>query len=281
LKRYLSLAKPGIIFGNLISAAGGFFLGSRGHVDIAQLFATLTGLALVIGGGCTLNNCIDRDIDSIMKRTQARPLVTKAVSVRRALIFGLILALAGLVLLQLVTNVLTAMIATFGFIIYVFAYSLWLKRSPHGTWVGGLSGAVPPLAAYCAASNQFDWAALVIYVMYVLWQFPHAYAIGILHLEDYILVSMPILPVVRGVKRVRQQAPYEIAAFLICASLLFFLGQVGWIYLLTLIAIGFLWIKSALRSSANVDDRLWARQSFAYSILMVVGLSFTMAFDWV
>jgi protoheme IX farnesyltransferase len=281
LRKYLSLVKPGIIFGNLISSAGGFFLGARGHINFPHLLITLVGLALVIGGGCALNNCIDQDIDSVMKRTQRRVLVVKAMSVKLALSFGVGLVSIGLIVLYLGANYLAASIAAFGFFVYVFAYSLWFKRTAQGTWVGALSGAVPPLVAYCAASNQFDWPALILYVMYILWQFPHAHAIAILHLDDYRLISMPILPVVRGADYVRKRAPYEITIYLVCASLLFFFGDLGLIYLSTLISIGVLWIRVAALSPTKLSDRLWAQQSVAYSILMVSAISLTMALNWV
>ncbi len=108
LKDYLSLTKPGIILGNMISAAGGFFLGSRGSPDFHLLAATLCGIALVIGGACTLNNGIDRDIDALMQRTRNRPLVKKRVPLIQAFVLGWTLALFGLYLLIDYTNLLTA-----------------------------------------------------------------------------------------------------------------------------------------------------------------------------
>lgn len=44
LKQYLNLAKPGIVFGNLISVTGGFFLASRGDADLTLFLATALGL---------------------------------------------------------------------------------------------------------------------------------------------------------------------------------------------------------------------------------------------
>ena len=55
LKRYLLVAKPGIIFGNLIAVAGGYFLAARGSVEPMLLLATVIGLSLVVASGCVLN----------------------------------------------------------------------------------------------------------------------------------------------------------------------------------------------------------------------------------
>ncbi|KXS32033.1 MAG: Protoheme IX farnesyltransferase [Candidatus Gallionella acididurans] len=213
---YLGLTKPGIILGNLISVAGGLFLGSRGQLSGQIFCASLTGIALVIGGGCALNNFIDRDIDALMLRTRNRPLVQGRIPAVHALILGLLLAISGLSLLALFTNMLTALVTLAGFLDYVVLYSLWLKRSPYGTWVGSLSGAVPPLAGYCAANGQLDTAGLILFAIYFFWQFPHAYAIAILHLQDYERASIPVLPLVRGIARVKLDMPAYVAAFIPC-----------------------------------------------------------------
>ena len=92
---YLSITKPGIVLGNLVSVAGGFFLASRGRIDWLLLLATGLGIAMVIGSGCVFNNCIDRDIDCKMRRTRNRALVRGRVSLGSALAIGLGLGLGG------------------------------------------------------------------------------------------------------------------------------------------------------------------------------------------
>ena len=77
IKNYFFVTKPGIIFGNLISAAGGFFLASKGQVDIPVLLSTIIGISLVVASGCVFNNCIDRNIDRKMSRTCDRVLAKR------------------------------------------------------------------------------------------------------------------------------------------------------------------------------------------------------------
>lgn len=83
-KRYFTVAKPGIIFGNLISVAGGFLLAAKGNVEPMLMIATLVGLSLVVASGCAINNCIDSDIDRKMQRTQTRVTVTGEMSLTAA-----------------------------------------------------------------------------------------------------------------------------------------------------------------------------------------------------
>ena len=134
LKHFIQITKPGIIFGNVLSVAGGFFLASKGHVDLAIFLAAMIGTSLVVASGCVFNNCIDRDIDLKMERTKNRVLVQGLISLKLALLFATVLGVAGVVLLYKVANPLAALFAVIGFVIYVGLYSLYLKRkSVHGT----------------------------------------------------------------------------------------------------------------------------------------------------
>ena len=107
IRNYLLVAKPGIIFGNLISAAAGFFLASRGRIDCVALAATLLGISLVVAAGGVFNNCVDREIDRQMTRTRNRALAQGRISLGTAISYATLLGLAGLVLLLAATNLLT------------------------------------------------------------------------------------------------------------------------------------------------------------------------------
>jgi protoheme IX farnesyltransferase len=280
-KRYLSVTKPGIIFGNLIATVGGFLLASQGQPDWQLLLATIAGVSLVVASGCAINNCIDRDIDARMARTRSRVLVTGAMSVRAALVHGLVLGLAGFACLARWTSTLTVVCVVFGFVVYVGVYSLWMKRSSvYGTLVGSLSGAVPPVAGYCAAAGHWDSGALILLVMFCLWQMPHSYAIAIFRFADYEQARIPVLPVVRGVSAAKRQIVAYILAFAIATVMLVVGGYAGYGYLVVACATSLWWLKMALAGKTTTDDRLWARQVFIFSIITITALSVTMAFDW-
>ena len=98
-KNYVQITKPGIIFGNLISVTGGFFLASQGSPDWPLFIATLLGVSLVIASGCVINNYVDRDIDCRMERTEKRVLVQGLISPQVCLPYAVGLGLAGVWLL--------------------------------------------------------------------------------------------------------------------------------------------------------------------------------------
>src|SRR3989454_4018755 len=56
----------------LLTAAAGFYLGSRGGVDVGLLVRTLIGVALVAAGANAFNQVRGRDVDARMRRTQRR-----------------------------------------------------------------------------------------------------------------------------------------------------------------------------------------------------------------
>ncbi|MDN6115147.1 MAG: heme o synthase, partial [Enterobacterales bacterium] len=200
MKQYLQVTKPGIIFGNLISVIGGFFLASKGSLDVPLFIATMVGVSLVVASGCVFNNYIDRDIDKIMERTKNRVLVKGLIAPKVTLTYATLLGLAGVALLYVAANPLAALLAVIGFIVYVGVYSLYMKRhSVYGTLIGSLSGAAPPVIGYCAVSNEFDAGALILLAIFSLWQMPHSYAIAIFRFKDYQAANIPVLPVVKGI----------------------------------------------------------------------------------
>ena len=279
-KHFIQITKPGIIFGNVLSVAGGFFLASKGHVDLAIFLAAMIGTSLVVASGCVFNNCIDRDIDLKMERTKNRVMVQGGMSLPLALIYATLLGVAGFSLLYVQANPLSAFCALIGFIVYVGFYSLWLKRkSVHGTLVGSLSGAMPPVIGYCAVSNSFDLAALTLLVMFSLWQMPHSYAIAIFRFNDYLAASIPVLPVKRGILVAKKHILWYIVAFLAATLMLTIGGYAGMSYMAVAAAMGMYWLYMAWTGYKAVDDRLWARKLFVFSIFTITALSVMMSLD--
>ncbi|WP_240724768.1 heme o synthase [Onishia niordana] len=280
LKDYLTLTKPGIIGGNLISVLGGYFLAAQGEFDLPLFLSALVGLALVIASGCAFNNVIDQDIDAVMQRTQNRPLVQGRVTPSATLWFATALGLAGFGLLALGTNALTVGLAAFGFVIYVGVYSLWMKRhSEYGTLVGSLSGAVPPVVGYCAVSGTFDTGALTLLTIFCLWQMPHSYAIAIFRLEDYRAASIPVLPVVRGVHRAKHHILGWILAFIPATLALSIAGYAGPGYFMVALGMGGYWLYLACKGYRAQDEVRWAKSVFGFSILTITALSLMMSVD--
>ncbi|MCE9680496.1 heme o synthase [Shewanella sp. AS1] len=282
LGRYVQVTKPGIIFGNLIAVVGGFLLAAKGEVDLVLLPATLVGLSLVVASGCAINNYIDRDIDAKMQRTCGRATVTGAIPLDNVLWLGVVLGALGFGLLAWFTNAVALMFAAFGYLVYVGLYSLYMKRnSVYGTLVGSLSGAVPPVVGYCAVTAKLDGAALILLMMFSLWQMPHSYAIAIFRYKDYEAANIPVLPVAQGIEKAKLHIVLYIALFALVSTLLSLTGYTGIAFMVVACATSFWWLAMALKGyRSDVDLLRWSRQVFGFSIITITVLSLTMALDF-
>ena len=281
MKQYLQVTKPGIIFGNLISVVGGFLLAAKGSIDYPLFLATLVGVSLVVASGCVFNNVIDRDIDKKMERTKNRVMVKGLISLKASLIYASALGIAGFILLYVAANPLAMWLSVMGFVVYVGVYSLYMKRhSVYGTLIGSLSGAAPPVIGYCAVSNQFDAGALILLLIFSLWQMPHSYAIAIFRFKDYQAANIPVLPVVKGISVAKNHITLYILAFMVATLMLSLGGYAGYKYLVVAASVSVWWLGMALSGYKHTsDDSIWARKLFVFSIVAITSLSVMMSVD--
>lgn len=280
IRKFILVAKPGILLANLVSAAGGFFLASRGEVNRPLLLAAVSGIGLVVACGCVLNNCIDRDLDRSMARTRHRAVATGCLSVQAAVCYAALLGIAGTILLWRETNPLCTTLVLVGFAVYVGAYSLVLKRrSVSATLIGSLAGAAPPVAGYCAVSNHFDMEALILLFIFSLWQIPHSYAIAIFRWQDYAAAAIPVLPIKRGTAAAKRHIVGYILAFVTATLLLSVDGYTGYRYFAAAAFMGMTWLMLACAGYRTTDDRLWAKRLMVFSILNITVLSVMMSID--
>jgi heme o synthase len=280
LMNYWRVTKPGIVFGNLMSVMGGFFLAARGHPDFALLFSTAIGICLVIASACVLNNCLDKDIDRMMSRTCERALAKGLISTKAAVLFASVLCVGGVALLLSVHKLLSVAIVVAGFVIYVGVYSPLKRHSAYAPLIGSLAGAAPPLAAYCAVTSNFDMGAAILLLIFSLWQIPHFYAIAVFRLEDYVSAAIPILPVTQGLSAARRQIMVFVSLFIAATMLLTFCGYAGYGYLVVALTLGLVWLSIIWKGYKDTDVQRWGRRMFICSVLTIFMLSIMMSIDF-
>lgn len=276
---YYLITKPGIILGNLITVAAGFWLGSRGHFDFILFLQTLIGITLIIASACVFNNYIDRKLDKNMSRTKNRALVIGLIKEQHAMIYGSVLGIVGLAILLFFTNLLTAAIAAFGFFVYVCLYSIWKSRTVYGTAIGSIAGAVPPVIGYCSASGQFDSAAALLFGILVFWQMPHFFAIALMHLEDYKRANIPVLPVSKGIMQTKIHMLLYIIGFIPLAAMLTLLGYTGYFFLLLSTCLGLIWLGVCVKGLTSSNYQQWGRNMFRLSLVIITALCLAIPFD--
>lgn len=193
---YVVLTKPDVTFLVVITTVAGFYLGSTGPMEWLRLLQTLCGTLLVAGGTAALNQYIERDMDSVMRRTAARPLPSGILQPNEVLMFGVATIVAGTLWLMLAINALAALLALATSVSYLAAYTPLKTRTTLATAVGAIPGALPPLIGWAAARGSLSGGAWVLFAILFVWQFPHFMAIAWMYREDYGRAGIQMLPVV-------------------------------------------------------------------------------------
>ncbi|URJ23565.1 heme o synthase [Blochmannia endosymbiont of Camponotus sp. C-003] len=282
MKYYFHLIKPGIVVGNIMSSIGGFLIASRKHVSYPLFIPMIIGIALIIAASCVLNNIIDRDIDAVMERTKHRVLVKyNQLFLNKSILYAVILSISGFLFLGFTRNFLTVFLAAIGLFIYVGVYSLWMKRrSIYSVIVGSISGAMPPIIGYCTVANQFDVGALILLIMFSLWQVPHSYAISILRLHDYKVAFIPTFPIQKGVESTKNHMVVYIIGFIVANIVFTAMGYTSYMFLIIISIMNAWWLYVGLYGYKIINnDSLWAKKMFFLSLVVIVSLNLLLSLD--
>jgi protoheme IX farnesyltransferase len=214
-------------------------LAERGVPNIWLILATLLGGSLSAGSANTFNMFLDRDIDAVMGRTQARPLVTGEISSRNALIFGWVLGILSVAWLWVTTTVLAAVLSLVAILFYVFVYTLWLKRrSEQNISWGGIAGCFPVLIGWAAVTGSLTWEPLILFLVVFLWTPPHYWPLSLRYRDDYASVSVPMLGVVRRAPEVGLQVILYAWATVAASLILIPVAPMGFAYSVVAVVAG-------------------------------------------
>lgn len=194
VKPYFELIKFRLSFLVAFSCAFGYMLGVQGAIDWVNLIMLSLGGLFVSGSSITINQILEKDYDSVMKRTMDRPLPTHRLQVNEAIIFAFIIGSLGLILLLQFSNMLTTLLAIVSMILYSFVYTPLKRVGPIAVFVGAFPGALPPLLGWVAATGTINYEALLIFGIQFIWQFPHFWAIAWVADEDYKKAGFKLLP---------------------------------------------------------------------------------------
>ncbi len=280
LNAYFQLTKPGVLFGNALSALAGFLFASGGAVDVWRFVWLSIGTTLLIASACVLNNYLDQDIDAKMSRTKKRAAWMRTVGGRGAVSFSIALGVVGLGVLIAYTNPWVVLIELIGWFDYVVLYGMWSKRtSVHGTLVGSISGAAPILAGYVGARGSIDIGAVLIFLVLFVWQMPEFYSISIYRRREYAAAGIPVISVVRGVKRTITEIFVYTILFTIFALALGLTGYASTTYTVIMALVCALWLRVGLQGFAAEDADTWARKMFKFAINILLLFCVLVAID--
>jgi heme o synthase len=270
---YLALLKPKIILLLVVTELGAMIVAARGWPRPEVLIGALLGGAMAAGGAGAVNCWFDRDIDQLMPRTRRRAIAAGRISPAAGLAFGIVVALSGVALIAVTTNVLASALALAGGLVYVFVYTMWLKRSTtQNIVIGGAAGAFPPLVGWAAVTGSLSPLAWVLFAIVFFWTPPHFWALALLLSKQYSAAKVPMLPVVAGEEHTRRSILfYTVLLFAISLVPVVWLGP---IYAATCIALGGVFLALAVRATGRQDGASAValfHYSLAYLALLFIG----------
>lgn len=272
-KSYLRLIKPGITLSNTLSGVAGFFLAASVlGFTLSTFIGAVFGIALIIASACVANNILDRDIDKSMKRTLKRDVANGNITIPKAFAFCVLLGLTGFALLIILTNTLTFLLGVIAYIWYVAVYGIAKRTTPFSTIIGGVAGALPPVAGYTALTGQIDAAAVLLFLILFFWQLPHFYAIAMFRKEDYSEANLPVWSVKYGMKSTKLQILVSVILYAIVTSLLYFYGYVGITYLVLSSLLSLYWIYKGVSLYRLRNSVKWARTMFGVSLMVLLSM---------
>ena len=276
---YLSLLKPRIILLLVVTELGAMIVAARGWPRPEVLIGAVLGLAMAAGGAGAVNCWFDRDIDKLMPRTRRRAIAAGRITPAAGLAFGIAVGLSGVALIAVTANVLAAALTLAGGLVYVFVYTMWLKRSTtQNIVIGGAAGAFPPLVGWAAVTGSLSPLAWVLFAIVFFWTPPHFWALALLLSKQYAAAKVPMLPVVVGEKSTRRSILFY--TVLLVAISLVPVVWLGPIYAAAAIALGGAFLALAVRATGRQDGASAValfHYSLAYLALLFAGAALAAA----
>lgn len=191
---YAQLLKFRLSFLVALSAVFGYAIAAGSTWTWSGLLWIGLGGLLITGASNTLNQIFEKEYDRLMKRTENRPMPTEKIPVFSALIYAMILAIAGIGIVGYFFNLPAALLGIIGLLSYAFVYTPMKRMSPASVFVGAIPGGLPPLIGWVAFTGAIDAGGIILFGIQFLWQFPHFWAIAWLLDDDYKRAGFKMLP---------------------------------------------------------------------------------------
>lgn len=267
---YLALLKPRVMSLAVFTALCGLL---AAPVALHPALGAVAILMIAVGAGAAgaLNQWLEIETDALMKRTANRPLPAGRIAPGEALAFALLLSVGSVVTLALATNWVAAAILAAGIIFYAVVYTRWLKpRTPQNIVIGGAAGAFPPMIGWAAATGDVTALPIILFLIIFFWTPPHFWSLALFVAPDYSRAGIPMLPVTHGYRATRRQIMAYSLVLVAVSVLPVAMDLVGWIYGVTSVILGilFLVLSSAVLKSREDNPKAMVEEKrlFKFSL---------------
>jgi heme o synthase len=246
LRDYSQLTKMRLATLVVFSAAMAFMT-APGDVDFVKMGWLVLGGFLVTGSANGFNQVMERELDKLMDRTKTRPLPSNRMGVNEALLVCIITGVVGVFILWYYTNLASAILGLLAILLYTLVYTPMKRKSPIAVFIGAIPGAIPPLLGWIAATGNFNTAALLLFAIQFLWQFPHFWAIAWVLDDDYKKAGFNLLPTGKRDKGSAMQTVLYTISLIPVAVMPWVFGVSGWLSLILMLAVTFYFLFQAIQ----------------------------------
>ena len=269
LSDYVSLAKPRLAGLVMTTVLIGMLL-APGELTFFLSIKSMFFVFLVVGGACSLNCYMEKDVDALMERTKDRPLPTGRLSTKEVLTFGIAISVVGFAGLFLYVNALTAILAIVAWVFYLALYTPIKTRSDSALYFGAIPGAIPPLLGWTTVTGRMDALAWILFGFLFVWQLPHFLAISIYYLKDYSAANIKIVPQRKGGRKTSIDIFVYTLALLGLSLTPHYYGYTGTTYAMVVFVMGAFFLGHSglgvFKVGNEIAFKAWARQYFWGSV---------------
>jgi protoheme IX farnesyltransferase len=192
LQDYLQLSKLTIMIPVGLTGFTGYFIFRPSYSENSVLVSL--GILFMAISASSLNQIQEVGLDSLMSRTNDRPIPAGRIKLNHAIIFFLCNFMAGILLIYCSGNLKAALIGLFTVIWYNGIYTYSKRITAFAVVPGALTGALPPLIGWVAAGGGiFDKPIIFLEFLFFIGQIPHFWLLILKYGEEYNIAGIPNL----------------------------------------------------------------------------------------
>jgi heme o synthase len=278
-RQIVTLSKPRVIVLLVLTGVCGAFAVASGSPSAEALIAVIVAGSLSAAGANAINQGLDADIDAIMSRTRKRPVPAHQMRSSFAVGTGVVFVASAVVLMGALTNVVAAALTFAAAAVYVFVYTMLLKRrSWNNIVIGGAAGAFPPLIGATAVTGDIDALGIYMFAFVFFWTPPHFWTLSILLRDDYAAASVPMLAAVASPRATAVQIALYIVLLMVMAWLpvVSGFGGVGFGIVTTLVSVE--WLRRT-RPLFDEPTRQQTLSAYKFSLLYLAIIFLVLAIE--
>ena len=266
-KPYWELTKPRLSVLSIITAIVGYLCAQQSH-EWLLFVSFLFGTCFCAGSAGALNQWLEWKTDSLMVRTQGRPIPSGIISPKSSLLYGLFLGIIGFLCLFFVVNYLSALIAFTTVFSYVLIYTPLKKLTHWCTEIGAIPGALPPLIGWAAATGSTGILGWLLFAILLAWQIPHFMALAWTFRNDYKMGGYKMVPIIDPIGRFTSGRALFFALILLPISLgPCWFAETSWFYGSIALIMGLWYFGKSWKFYYSTEKEKPARSLFICSII--------------